>query len=770
MKSLRIDTNKKFKHYGEKIKSLNFHPTQNLLLASQYNGKLVIFNYESQQESKVISVSEEPLRCSIWLNNDQIACVCDDKNIRVFNYHTTQKLMQFQGHDDFVRKLVYNPSTNEIVSCSDDKSIIVWEYNKQLRNYVVKTLLKEHKHFIMDLQLSPREEGVFASASLDATIKFWNFKSEKSNGTLRGHSRGVNCIDFYAGDKNLLISGGDDFLVIVWDLGTRSILAKLKNHNENVTAVSFMQKLPIFTSLSEDGMLNFYSLKDFRFQFDIMNFMNKGWALCGKNSLVAAGYDEGCVVIQVGNDKPLTSCVKGKVMWTANSEVFSANLKAQVTKGLSDFEELSVSAKEHTGLEIFPQNLQHSPNGQLVAFYDHNEYVIFKSLSFKLVLYGSCQELVWGDNNSFALLNSMNEVEIRDSKGNEVSTLKFDFYVNNIHGGRFLALCTSEFVLFYDWAGENCVGKINVELNEIFWHRDRFVIKGNNAGFLLQFNEDQVGGEEEAEVFSLVSEIGEDFYSGYWHQNLFFYVSKTNKFKVLLGDKAFVVATLKHPNIILDYVQNHQRFFFFDNNSAFTTFALSKALLRILDTQLPQLEQEAGAKDLLKAAQPLPDKEKDFLAQVLIHLGHKRLAFQIVANLRQKFDLAIELKYLEKIIDLCKELQEPIYWKKLGDLALVMGDFPIAESAFIACQDSNSLLLLAVCLGDKTLLLKTAEIAESQKHFSVSFLAYWNGREVYKCLQVLLDTQRFSEAAIFCKNYIPSKIKEVFELWKAHLA
>ena len=115
-----------------------------------------------------------------------------------------------------------------------------------------------------------------------------------------------------------------------------------------------MKRMPLFASTSEDGMLNFYSLKNFEFQFDIMNFMDKGWSLDTKNNMVAAAFDEGCVLIAVGNDKPLASCSKGKLMWTANSEVYSTNLKATVTKNAIDFEELTLNIKEHTGLEIFP--------------------------------------------------------------------------------------------------------------------------------------------------------------------------------------------------------------------------------------------------------------------------------------------------------------------------------------------------------------------------------------------------------------------------------
>lgn len=43
--------------------------------------------------------------------------------------------------------------------------------------------------------------------------------------------------------------------------------------------------------------------------------MNKGWSLDSKKNLIAAAYDEGCVVVNVGNDHPLNSCSKGKLIF-----------------------------------------------------------------------------------------------------------------------------------------------------------------------------------------------------------------------------------------------------------------------------------------------------------------------------------------------------------------------------------------------------------------------------------------------------------------------
>lgn len=76
----------------------------------------------------------------------------------------------------------------------------------------------------MDIKINPKDPGAFASASLDTSIKLWNINSATAIGTLNGHKSGVNCIEYSKGDKSVLISGGDDFTIIIWDLLSRSIL------------------------------------------------------------------------------------------------------------------------------------------------------------------------------------------------------------------------------------------------------------------------------------------------------------------------------------------------------------------------------------------------------------------------------------------------------------------------------------------------------------------------------------------------------------------
>lgn len=46
----------------------------------------------------------------------------------------------------------------------------------------------------MDLKINPFKDRIFASASLDYSIKLWSLDQGVSIGTLQGHKSGVNCI------------------------------------------------------------------------------------------------------------------------------------------------------------------------------------------------------------------------------------------------------------------------------------------------------------------------------------------------------------------------------------------------------------------------------------------------------------------------------------------------------------------------------------------------------------------------------------------------
>ena len=77
-----------------------------------------------------------------------------------------------------------------------------------------------HTSSVEDLQWSPSEATVFASCSADRTVRVWDVraKGRKSVVSVEAHEQDVNVISWNKGVEYLLLSGGDEGGLKVWDL------------------------------------------------------------------------------------------------------------------------------------------------------------------------------------------------------------------------------------------------------------------------------------------------------------------------------------------------------------------------------------------------------------------------------------------------------------------------------------------------------------------------------------------------------------------------
>lgn len=57
----------------------------------------------------------------------------------------------------------------------------------------------------------------------------------------------------------------------------------------------------------------------------------------------------------------------GKIIWAKHSEVQQANLKAMGDTEIKDGERLPLAVKDMGSCEIYPQTIQHNPNGRSVC-------------------------------------------------------------------------------------------------------------------------------------------------------------------------------------------------------------------------------------------------------------------------------------------------------------------------------------------------------------------------------------------------------------------
>ncbi|MEO3416986.1 c-type cytochrome [Roseovarius sp. CAU 1744] len=118
------------------------------------------------------------------------------------------------------------------------------------------TTLKGHGGPVMDISVHP-ETGQVATASFDNSVGLWEGREPT---WLEGHDAAVNTVLF--GDNAILITGGDDFRVLVWAPGVWDAPFQISEHKGKVTDVAQSPNWRTFASASWDGTIEYRSIID----------------------------------------------------------------------------------------------------------------------------------------------------------------------------------------------------------------------------------------------------------------------------------------------------------------------------------------------------------------------------------------------------------------------------------------------------------------------------------------------------------------------------
>ena len=304
--------------------------------------------------------------------------------LRVFNYNTAEKIKTIEEHTDYIRNIAVHQSQPYVFSCSDDDTIRMFDWDK---NWQKVNTFVDHEHYIMQLKINPKDPAMFASASLDKTVKIWTVGTTKStaNYTLIGHESGINCLDFSSdAEKPHLVSGSDDGLVKIWDYQTRQCLFTLDQggHLESVSSVAFHPEMPIIVTGGEDDMIHIWNSQTYKHVTQLQWGLKRIWSISAvaETNAVAFGFDEGTVVIKIGKELPLATFSNGKVVWVKQNEVSTFNLKLLAGAGeeSKDGEIVKPQNVKEMGIsEVFAQNIRFAPTGRFFAAIGDTDFVIY---------------------------------------------------------------------------------------------------------------------------------------------------------------------------------------------------------------------------------------------------------------------------------------------------------------------------------------------------------------------------------------------------------
>ncbi|VDK41713.1 unnamed protein product [Anisakis simplex] len=782
---LRLDVKRKLLARSDRVKCVDLHPSETWMLVSLYNGNVHIWNYENQQLVKSFEVCDAPVRCAKFVaRKNWVVTGSDDMNVRVFNYNTLERVHQFEAHSDYLRSIAVHPKEPFILTSSDDMQIKLWDWDNK---WTMKQAFEGHTHYVMQLVINPKDNNTFATASLDRTVKVWQFGSSSANFTLEGHEKGVNCVDYYhGGDKPYLISGADDRLVKIWDYQNKTCVATLDGHAQNVSAVCFHPELPVIITGSEDSTVRLWHSSTYR-QALLLAFallettLNYGlervWcihALKGSNT-IAIGYDEGAVTVKLGREEPAVSMDgSGKILWAKHSEMQQANLKtidSSILENARDGERLSLSVKDMGSCEIYPQTLAHNSNGRFVVACGDGEYIVYTAMALRNKAFGPGLEFVWSsDPNEYAVRESATSVKLYKNF-KESCTLRPDIAMEGIEGGPLVAARGASSLCFYDWESGSLVRRIEIAAKHVYWsdNGEMVAITGEDSFYILKYNRNAVEQANREDItadgiedaFEVCAEQQENVKTAIWVGDCFIFTTNLKRLNYYVGGEIVTIAHLDRPLYLLGYMPKESRLYLCDKDHNFVSYRL---LLSVLEYQTAVMRRDFDTAD--KVLPTIPRDQRTRVAHFLEKQGFKKQALAVSQDAEHRFELALSLGELKLAYELAIVADSEEKWSQLSQAATLKSELMLAAQCLARARDFGGLLLLATSAGSAPLLSKLADDSLSQSKNNVAFLSYFLLGDVNKCLDVLISTQRLPEAAFFARTYCPSQVNRVISLWK----
>ncbi|XP_077115623.1 glutamate-rich WD repeat-containing protein 1 [Ranitomeya variabilis] len=223
-------------------------PQLELAMVPHYGG-INRIRVSTLMDTPVAAVWSEKGQVEIYDLQKQLAAVSDSQMLAAFLKEEQTKIkpvFSFSGHMTEGFAMDWSPKmAGRLITGDCNKNIHLWNPREGGSWHVDQRPFTGHTKSVEDLQWSPTEATVFASCSVDASVRIWDIRAAPNKACMltasAAHESDVNVISWNQHEP-FIVSGGDDGVLKIWDLRQFQkgvSVARFKQHTAPITSVEW---------------------------------------------------------------------------------------------------------------------------------------------------------------------------------------------------------------------------------------------------------------------------------------------------------------------------------------------------------------------------------------------------------------------------------------------------------------------------------------------------------------------------------------------------